>query len=777
LNPQNVYFTKIKQLHIGNKKSFRVLLLAELILLLLPLIGFIGENKIYQYSLNDMTVRYGTVTEDMDGVYTDASYKTTGILADFENISLPLGTYRVCLQYETDTNMINSCTVSDVTLGYKSLLTNGDLLYEGLNQTDFEMWLFRGTRQLIVHTTYGGEGSLTVKGLTIYETDALTRMCIFVLLCLFVCINLVYVFCAYDRTYGVRTETKTVILGLIITSVFASFPMLSDYIVSTGDTTFHLWRIEGMKDALLTGQFPVRISSEWQYGYGYAAPIFYGETFLWPAALLRIIGFPIDISYRMYVTLISTVTVLVAYICFKRILKSGYLGLFSSALYSVSVYRIHKTYIRGTLGEAIAMMLLPLLVYGFYNVFTGDTDDGSYKYNYIPLMIGFSGLLQSHLLTGEMAGAFTVLLCIVMIRKVFRKKTFIVLAKTVIYSLLISAWFVVPFADYTLTGDFVIQHALGRRIQERGIYPAQVFRTFFSTGSNVHFAVTGAWQGDAIGIGMALVAVLAVWFFLEFFGYTKQMDTKYRNTARVLALMSTASMIVSLSIFPWDKLQFLSQLTDTLVSSLQFPDRLLTIASLCLSLLAGIIGKYLSDKKVIYRVAYFVGVMALMACGSLYLLSSVMYTTQFNRIYNEEGMGFGYVSGGEYLPYGTDTSKFTFSSPSGESINITSYTRNGLTLYIDCQNIDSEEHEMEVPLLYYKGYRAIDKTTGRQMNIYSGENFVACVTVPAYFEGEIEVRFVSPWYWRAAEAVSLITIIALGVAAVCRKRRKYSGRI
>jgi hypothetical protein len=168
LNPQNVYFTKIKQLHIGNKKSFRVLLLAELILLLLPLIGFIGENKIYQYSLNDMTVRYGTVTEDMDGVYTDASYKTTGILADFENISLPLGTYRVCLQYETDTNMINSCTVSDVTLGYKSLLTNGDLLYEGLNQTDFEMWLFRGTRQLIVHTTYGGEGSLTVKGLTIY---------------------------------------------------------------------------------------------------------------------------------------------------------------------------------------------------------------------------------------------------------------------------------------------------------------------------------------------------------------------------------------------------------------------------------------------------------------------------------------------------------------------------------------------------------------------------------------------------------------------------------
>ena len=72
--------------------------------------------------------------------------------------------------------------------------------------------------------------------------------------------------------------------------------------------------------------------------------------------------------------------------------------------------------------------------------------------------MAFTGLVQSHLLTGEQVGAFTILLCLLLIKKVFRKETFCSLAKTVIYSVLLSAWFLVPFGDYMLRGDFMIQH-------------------------------------------------------------------------------------------------------------------------------------------------------------------------------------------------------------------------------------------------------------------------------------------------------------------------------
>ena len=43
--------------------------------------------------------------------------------------------------------------------------------------------------------------------------------------------------------------------------------------------------------------------------------------------------------------------------------------------------------------------------------------------------------------------------------------------------------------------------------------------------------------------------------------------------------MALAAMLLSLSLFPWDKIQFLNDITETLVSSIQFPNRFLTIAN------------------------------------------------------------------------------------------------------------------------------------------------------------------------------------------------------
>ena len=79
-----------------------------------------------------------------------------------------------------------------------------------------------------------------------------------------------------------------------------------------------------------------------------------------------------------------------------------------------------------------------------------DVKDKDYGRSFIPLTIGFTGLIQSHLLTCELVGGFTILLCLILWKKVFRKETFLVLAKTVVYSVLLSAWFLVPFLDLSL---------------------------------------------------------------------------------------------------------------------------------------------------------------------------------------------------------------------------------------------------------------------------------------------------------------------------------------
>ena len=81
---------------------------------------------------------------------------------------------------------------------------------------------------------------------------------------------------------------------------------------------------------------------------------------------------------------------------------------------------------------------------------------------------------------------------------------------------------------------------------------------------------------------------------------------------------------------------------------------------------------------------------------------------------------------------------------------------------------------MEVPLLYYKGYRAYDIDTGEELEAYLGENFAVTVTIPAGFDGEVLVRFVPPWYWRLGEIISLISAVGLVFAGVrWKKERKH----
>lgn len=62
------------------------------------------------------------------------------------------------------------------------------------------------------------------------------------------------------------------------------------------------------------------------------------------------------------------------------------------------------------------MIFLPLLCYGFYLIFAEDTEDKEYRHYWLLPVLGFSGIIQSHVLSCEIAGAFTILLCLLCIR-------------------------------------------------------------------------------------------------------------------------------------------------------------------------------------------------------------------------------------------------------------------------------------------------------------------------------------------------------------------------
>ena len=748
---------KISELHLHKQKSFRVLIVIELILLLGGVPGLFGKNRVYEYGVENMHAAPGILERENGICYADESAGEMESMVDFVDISLPRGVYDVEVHYQTDTSMLNYCSVSRGTAGYKGLLSIGEHCYPAREATDFRMWLLEDAAGIGVHVSYGGQGTLSVSGLTVKETNALNRIWIFCMAAVSAIANLCYLYIAYDRRFGISVKNKTIHFILALTVLFSSMPLMVDYVANSGDLLFHLLRVEGIKDSILNGQFPNRIAPEWQQGYGYASPIFYGETALYIMAFFRLIGFTILTSYRMFFFLLNIATVLVSYYCFKKIFGEEYIGLLCTVLYVLSVYRIYKTFYRGGFGESVAITLLPVLAYGFYRVLSEAPESEGYQRSFVPLTIGFTGLIQSHLLTGELAGLFTIILCLIMIKKVFRRQTFIVLGKTVVYSCLLSAWFLVPFLDYMLTGNFVIQNVSARTIQERGLYPAHLSFAFPISGSTTLFHLSGMYDSQSENPGIILFVMLLLWAGLRFFGRTSVLKKEELALGRIAAWFAVLSMGMSLYLFPWDRIQAWNGLTATLVSSLQFPGRMLGIAVIMLTILAGVSAKCIAAHYGKQGELILTGAMVVMIMMSnLWLLTYMNYHMGGARLYNEEGMGSGYISGAEYLPYGADPSLFIPGEPRmyGD-IRLDGYKKDGLTADVKCANIGAETGAMELPLLFYKGYRAWDMDTGERFAVQAGENFSVKVLLPAGYNGTVRTAFVSPFYWRIAEGVSV----------------------
>lgn len=749
--------SEIQQLKIWKRKSFW-LLSAVALLLALPCVYKIVEP--------DSQYRYEGAYAFEQGVEA----KDTVIMA---GIALPPGVYTVELEYSTDTDYMNLCTLQDGTVFYGGLKTNGEQLCSGLNRTSFGMWLLEGTEQLQVLVSYGGEGSLQTSAVTFRETNQLWTSMLVMILFFYGLLLSGLVFYCYDREYGVAIERKNAFFWVMLIGFMASVPFFFHGNAAGGDLAYHLNRIEGIKDGILSGQFPTRIEPEWVQGYGYANAIFYCPTLLLFPALLRLAGFTVAMSYQIYCITLNFAMAWIAYYCFRRIFQSRPIGILCSAMYTLSLVHIYAALVKAAVGEASAMLFLPLVLYGLFRIFTEDPKGRTYKTAWIPVAAGYAGIVQTHVLTGEITVFLTMIVCILCIKRVFRKETFLELAKGAGVALGVSLWYLVPFLDYYLTQDVHVRHVSGRTIQERGLYPAHLLHNFWQFGGNAILGEEGMRHSNPYGVGLLLVTALVLFVILWFSGRLPRKNTPLLKLAKLSAVLGSILMFMSLNIFPWDRIQKINGITASLVSSLQFPNRVLGWATLCLVVVCGYCMKLLHKRG--KQLCYYGGMIAILlgiTTSSIYFTDYATRDQQKVTIYNREGMGTGYISGEEYLIEGTDQSLLVFKEgTAGSGVEIADYQKQYLHVQLTCTNGTAEESYVELPLLYYKGYRAIATEDKTAMEIGPGDNNVVRVVIPAGFSGEISVNFVSPFYWRISECISLGVLVLLLILYV-RKLRK-----
>ena len=692
-----------------------------------------------------------------------------------EEMFLKKGYYQYTVHYESDSEG-SFCWPHTYVTFYNVIEESVTYLEDGVHENTDRFWL-NADLNVALRFFYSGTGTARVTGFVLDETPVTANIRLFSVIMLLLGLDLVLWLRFRAGRREMAARSKYVFAGLVTAGLIASYPFLLESTPEGNDLLFHLARIEGIKDGLLSGQFPVRINPTFYNGYGYANPVYYGEALLYIPAFLRLVGFRLTTCYNVFGVLINLLTCFGSYYCFRKMFGEPSVAFASAFLYVMAPYRLVDLYLRAAVGEYTAFLFLPFVVYGMFRIFTEDTSSVKYRWCFWPLVLGLSGIIQSHVITGEMTGGLILVACVFLLRLTLQKKRLWALIKTVLFTLALNAWFLVPFVDFTFTEKVrIMQAGEVRMIQKTGLFLPQMMGLFPGYSLITRDASDGIasemplYLGLALVLGMALCAAM-LWA-------AKGEERKKRKQALFFLLFSILTAWLCTVYFPWDRISTMlpgMPWIASLVSTLQFAWRFLALSSVLAAVTTGF-GLLLLRRR---EGRGPLGAAALALClltgiSGMYLMyQCVFYGGSIVRSVLRHENTVHAASGAEYELVGADYSVMTqISEPRvyGE-IQVDDYTKNGAGISMQVENSGAEGYVL-LPLQAYRGYAVRSEGGGiTDRDLSRGEGAVVRVEIPAGYKGQISVRYAGFWYWRAAEAVSLATMLYLAWTAWRQKKR------
>lgn len=613
----------------------------------------------------------------------------------------------------------------------------------------------------------------SAQSITVNKNRNYVSVCLFLMICAFAVFDIVALFWNNGKKKCLA-QSFLILLGCAFA---ASVPLLVNYVFYEHDMIFHMMRIEGMAEALKQGQFPVRVQPLWLNGYGYAVSVLYGDLLLYIPAFLRVVGFPLQTAYQIYMFLINFLTVFCGYYCVKEISGNKRIGFAGGFLYVLAANRITSVYYRCALGEVTAYAFYPLVFLGLYYFIKKNN-----RKSFWLLVIGFTGILQSHLLSFEMVLVFAALYCLLNVKKAIANLPF--LLKTALVTIFVNLNFLVPMLDYLLSYNLRVESTDIYAMQEQGLFVSQMFNLFGENGTGSSPVLNGAGPDMPLGVGYAFVLVAALAVF-ELVCQRTEIQKKSGGTAllleqtQILVLMLVA-MCMTCYFFPWNTIRKIPVI-GTWLTPYQFAWRFSGMAAVFGIILFGYVmrGMALATAE---NKSYLIAA-GVIICGIAFISAqSIMENKYLNvqPVYISDGAAFDTIDAGSNMEYLFDETEIdtlrTSDVTTEDEVTIAEWGRDGGILYVKCQNKSGDDASITVPILNYKQYAAYDGVTGEKLETSENEEHILTVILPEHYDGTVFVTYKEPWYWRIAELVSVCTVAGcLWLAGV--RRRKAGGTI
>lgn len=687
-------------------------------------------------------------------------------------ISLERGSYQVTMDYDLTVDAVRITPLYEASYGpddAETILLTKEfkektfelLLPDQVNEFSFQLPELENADDLVIHS------------ITMERTNQSERVRFFVILCIFCAVDILFYLGRKGRfgAWSVEKRGSVLCIGLIV--LFACVPLMTNYLLSGQDLTFHLMRIEGLAEGLKQGQFPVKMQPVWLNDYGYPVSILYGDLFLYVPAVLRIIGFSLQASYKIYLVMIQIITAINTYLCCKEIAEDRKLGVVGCFLYVFATNRMTNIYYRAAVGEYTALAFLPLVFLGlFYLLGEKERTRAEQKKVFFLLVMGYTFMLESHMLSFNIAIVFSILYCLFHFKKFLQNFWFLV--KTALITIGLNLGFLVPMADYMISHDMKVKFASQiENMQEHGLFLSQLFQMFRFPVSLSGNVMNGVGGDMAIGIGLAYMLMLAlfVWELCCCFWRKKKglaNEGMIASESVRIFVIFLLCLVMSCYFFPWHAIGKIPVL-GSILTPYQFAWRFIGIATflgVILTMYALKALEKLTDRTI--KVAAIVVLGTLTLIGSQYLMDNkVSDSTARTKVTSSASIyTAGAVANGEYLFVENSAMAIIDQQPvpvDETAVSITSYEKKNSRISMECENLTDEVQQVKVSFLDYKGFVATDKTTGEKLDTTCDEQHILTVLLPAGYQGTVQVCFRQPWYWRVAEIVSLAVLIALFV--------------
>lgn len=685
------------------------------------------------------------------GLWGTGTYDVEPFLpAQGENggLNLPWGDYDVTVEYDSPADM----ELRAVSAGRQTFIQDGVwCLAAGAGTSVCRFTLTDSTSGLLIagDPAEGAEiRSITVHkvGAGIFSADlaayaALLGAVLTVLLVL-----------SWDTSARGRMRRRDALM-VLGAAAFSCMPLLWGGVFDGHDMLFHLNRIEGIASGLRCGQFPVRIHASTLLGYGYAASEFYPELFLYIPAILRNMGVSLCASVRVFEAGINLLAALSCYVSAKAIFDSRRTAVGASVLYTLCVYRLVNLYTRATLGESLAMIFFPLIIWSLYEVLRRD--DGKWPL----LALGMTGVCMSHLLSTLFSVLFCAIAAAFSLPKLMReKRRFLAILKAAAITVLCCVWFYVPMMQYSGDG---VSTSVVLDAQENVLQPGGFFVAFagdMNADIPEDFAYTiGVVPGLALLVGCALLLVR------RYAQGKAAMDGKDR-AALALCALGVVALLGATNAFPWEWVCSLRRPFSTFFKQIQFPWRLVGVAVPMMSMAAA--WGYLKDDR--HASAGAALIVALCAACSGYTMQCMVQRTP---VLDKETFTDTRISQFEYTYVGTEK---TALKPGDICVggaegaySVLEMTKRGTNLTAVIE-MDGGAY-IEFPLLYYPGYQAT--VNGIPCKVARGTNNMLRVYGTASGQtAKVDISFKPPMAWVAAQSVSLLGL-ALLILSLRRMKR------